>query len=561
MADFAQLALSDPLLRAIGELGFEAPTPVQAAVIPVLVEGRRNLIALAQTGTGKTAAFGLPLLQRIDLSVKSVQAVVLCPTRELCLQVCRDIRSFARYLPGLQVAAVYGGASITGQMRALKMGSHVLVATPGRLHDLLRRSAADLSGAACVVLDEADEMLGMGFEEDLKAIMAAIPPQVQKLLFSATMPKSLAALVHAFVADPLEIAIGPRGSGAETVEHHVYLVQERDRYQALRRIVDEVPDIYGLIFCRTRSETQEVADALVRDGYRADALHGELSQLQRDRVMEAFSKRQVRLLVATNVAARGLDISALDHVISFRLPDALEGYTHRSGRTGRAGRRGISSVLITPRERSKIPFIERSLGCRFLLQTVPDGQTVCAARIAAWLERMRTDTEGPARIAPFASGILAQLEGIPRDELVARLLSMQFAELLEHYRTAADLNADVKASPRPGRGGAAPRRESARRKATGPGTVRPVPTRPAAPRTQPVRRPDRKRAGEGIQGDTGGHPRKPKRRPSQAGALPPGGAVRTPLRTKGNKADATPAWVRQMMQGGGKKPAGQKHKS
>ena len=546
MADFGQLALSESLLRAIGELGFETPTPVQSAVIPVLMEGRRNLIALAQTGTGKTAAFGLPLLERIDLHQRAVQAVVLCPTRELCLQVCRDIRSFSKYLGGVQVAAIYGGAAISGQIRALKMGTHVLVATPGRLHDLLRREAADLSGASCVVLDEADEMLGMGFEEDLKAIMAAIPPQVQKLLFSATMPKSLAALVHAFVSDPLEIAIGARGSGAETVEHHVYLVQERDRYQALRRIVDEVPDIYGLIFCRTRQETQEVADALVRDGYRADALHGDLSQMQRDRVMGAFSGRQIRLLVATNVAARGLDISELDHVISFRLPDALEGYTHRSGRTGRAGRRGISSVLITPRERSKIPFIERSLGCRFLLQTVPDGKTVCAARIASWLERMRSDEAGAERIAPFVSGILAQLEGIERDELIGRMLSMQFADLLEHYRTAPDLNADQKGAVRGARSAAGGRR----RPASGVGGG----ARAAAGVTvqhTPARKVDGKRGGPPVRGGQAEHKSK-VRRPT-ATPLPPKAEVRKPGRAKGAKVDTTPDWVRQVMQGGSKK--------
>lgn len=579
MRTFAELALSKALLDAVATLGFEEPTPVQEAVIPVLLEGRRNLMALAQTGTGKTAAFGLPLLERIDRKHKAVQAVVLCPTRELCLQVSRDIRDFALHMKGLQVAAVYGGASISGQIRSLKMGSHVLVATPGRLHDLLRRNAADLSGATCVVLDEADEMLGMGFEEDLTAIMAAIPSHVQKLLFSATMPRSLAALVQAFVENPLEIAIGPRGAGASTVEHHVYLVQERDRYEALRRIVDAEPDIYGLVFCRTRQETQDVADALVRDGYRADSLHGDLSQLQRDRVMQTFAKRQIRLLVATNVAARGLDISKLDHVISFRLPDALEGYTHRSGRTGRAGRSGISSVLITPRERSKIPAIERSTGCRFLVQTVPDGQTVCAVRIAAWLERMRADEAGEARIAPFMKSILAQLERMPRDELVARILSAQFADLLEHYRGAPDLNLKMPAAgrsagaggrrrpvrggkgrPTSGGGGRGASHAAARRPAAagGAGGLRRAGGKaPAARATGETTHKPRRRA---ISTGGGGTP------PAKGRPAPKAEKPRTGAKRSARKHDAaTPDWVRDVMQGGkgvksvkGKKGKGKK---
>ena len=536
MSDFAQLALSEPIVKAIGELDFVAPTPVQAAVIPVLLEGQRNMMALAQTGTGKTAAFGLPLLERIQLHRKEVQAVVLCPTRELCLQVCGDLRSFAKYMRGVQIAAVYGGASISGQMRALKMGSHVLVATPGRLHDLLRREAADLSNAACVVLDEADEMLGMGFEEDLKAIMAAIPTQVQKLLFSATMPKSLSALVQAFVKDPMEIAIGERGAGAETVEHHVYVVDERNRYQALRRIVDAEPNIYGLIFCRTRQETQEVADALTRDGYRADSLHGDLSQQQRDRVMQTFANRQIRLLVATNVAARGLDISALDHVISFRLPDALEGYTHRSGRTGRAGRHGISTVLITPRERSKIPYIERSLGCKFLVQPVPDGRTVCGVRIAAWLEHMRADADGEKRIAPFMDGILAQVESLSREELVARLLSAQFSDLLEHYRSAPDLNARMPA-PSERKGGRGRRSR-----------------RPSSPRPMLVHKPKgAKRSdsqGSDVSKKNPASAARKRKKSTEDDRVRKGPPRRKTGAGRKQKRDDAPVWVREMMQGG-----------
>lgn len=547
MSSFAQLALSESILQGIAELGFETPTPVQAAVIPALLKGDRNLIALAQTGTGKTAAFGLPILEKVTLGEKHVQAVILCPTRELCLQVCRDIRSFAKHLNDLQVAAVYGGASISGQIRSLKMGSHILVATPGRLHDLLRRKAADLSNANCVVLDEADEMLGMGFEEDLRAIMGAIPVNVQKLLFSATMPNSLSALVHAFVKDPLEIAIGARGSGAETVEHHVYVISEKNRYEALKRIVDESPDIYGLIFCRTRIETQDVANALVRDGFRADALHGDLSQMQRDRVMKSFRERKLKLLVATNVAARGLDVSELDHVISFRLPDELSGYTHRSGRTGRAGREGISSVLITPRERSKIPYIERSLGCRFLLQTIPDGKTVCSARIASWLEKVRYDEAATERIAPFASGILAQLESIPRDELVTRLLSAQFADLLEYYRTAPDLNVEVPArsggrDDRGGKsGGRRPRREKSPRADAAESSRR---TR------KPKRFPDRRDSIAHKPKKKVGDSSPAKRKKSTAAPVPAGPAKAKAVRTR--RDDNTPDWVRKAMQGGKK---------
>jgi ATP-dependent RNA helicase DeaD len=389
--------------------------------------------------------------------------------------------------------------------------------------------------------------------------MAAIPPQVQKLLFSATMPKSLAALVQAFVVDPIEIAIGERGAGAETVEHHVYVVEERDRYQALRRIVDAEPDIYGLIFCRTRQETQEVADALARDGYRADALHGDLSQLQRDRVMQAFSSRQIRLLVATNVAARGLDISALSHVINFRLPGELEGYTHRSGRTGRAGRRGVSSVLITPRERTKIPFIERSLGCKFLVQSVPDGRTVCAVRIAAWLERMRGDAGGQERIDPFMGGILAQLESMTREELVARLLSAQFADFLEHYRGAPDLNARM---PEPSR---RPKPSQGR------GFVRkPHVGRPSEPRPMVVHKPARRvvdtpphrgakppvAAHDSVLRKDGAVHKARRKSPESVAPASPQSAPRKPMHLSKRKRDSAPAWVKDMMQGGKGKKGG-----
>ncbi len=452
MNGFDQFNLTPELQQSIAALGFETPTPVQKAVIPVLLEGRRNMVALAQTGTGKTAAFGIPVLQRVDTDRNEIQTVILCPTRELCLQVCRDLKSFAKHSKAVRSVAIYGGASIENQLRALRTGVHIIVATPGRLHDMLRRKGADLSLATCVVLDEADEMLSMGFEEDLNAIMAAIPEGVQKLLFSATMPRQVERLRSAYMKDALEITIGSRNAGAENVTHECYMIHEKDRYLALKRIVDSTPSIYGLIFCRTRVETQETAANLMRDGYSADALHGDLTQIQRDRVMAAFRDRTIRMLVATDVAARGIDVTDLTHVINYQLPDDLESYTHRSGRTGRAGKSGISVVLINMREKWKIKHIEQRLGKQFAFKPVPSGHAVCEAQLLQFMERAKAVKVNEPQIAPFMPAIFETLEGLTREQLIKHFASLELNRFLEYYRDTPDISSPVEQRPQ-GRSG------------------------------------------------------------------------------------------------------------
>jgi len=440
MTKFASLGLDPDILKAIAELGFENPTPVQAKIIPQLIESRDDLVALAQTGTGKTAAFGLPLLQQLDINSKTPQAIILSPTRELCLQICRDIKQFSKYMKAVKTVAVYGGAPIVNQLRALERGVHIIVATPGRMHDILRRNKADLSKIRWTVLDEADEMLNMGFEEDLKAILSHVSDDAQKLLFSATMPKQIASITGQYMQKPVEITIGTRNTGAENVHHECYMVHARDRYPALKRLVDFYPHIYGLIFCRTRAETQDVASRLMKDGYSADALHGDLSQLQRDRVMDKFRERSIQILVATDVAARGLDINNLTHVINYQLPDELESYTHRSGRTGRAGREGTSIVLINMREKFKIKFIEKKLGKKFEYKQVPLGTQVCEAQLLHLIARVKSVEVDDKQIDPYLPEINKMLEGMPSDELVKRFVSLEFNRFLAYYRNAPDLN-------------------------------------------------------------------------------------------------------------------------
>ncbi len=440
MHGFNQFELTPELQESIAALGFETPTPVQKAVIPLLLEGRRNLVALAQTGTGKTAAFAIPILQRINTTNNVIQVVVMCPTRELCLQVCRDLKSMSRHSKAVRSVAIYGGASIEVQIRALRNGVHIIVATPGRLHDLWRRKAINLSTTECVVLDEADEMLSMGFEEDLNAILAAIPDNVQKLLFSATMPRQVKRLSAAFLSDPLEITIGERNAGADTVIHEYYMIHEKDRYAALKRILDVNPLIYGLVFCRTRAETQDTAAKLIQDGYQADALHGDLSQIQRDRVMQSFRSHHLNILVATDVAARGLDIQDLSHVINYQLPDDLESYTHRSGRTGRAGKSGLSIVLINTRERWKIRLIERQTGKPFSLKPVPSGQAVCEARLMDWIDRVKAVKVNERQMNTFFPKISEMLDGFSHETLLKHFVSLELNRFLEYYREAENLN-------------------------------------------------------------------------------------------------------------------------
>jgi ATP-dependent RNA helicase DeaD len=440
MSSFSDFGLSPDLLKGVAELGFETPTPVQEKVIPLLLKGERDVVALAQTGTGKTAAFGLPLLQLTDPHRHQVQALVLCPTRELCMQIAKDLADFGRFAPQLRVLAVYGGAPIFPQMRALERGVHILVATPGRLNDLMRRGRARLEQVQRVVLDEADEMLNMGFQEELESILQDVPEQARTLLFSATMPKQVAAMAGKYMHDPEEIILGRRNAGAENVTHECYMVHARDRYHALKRIIDARPGFYGIVFCRTRAETQDVASRLAADGYNADTLHGDLSQDQRDRVMKSFRHRNVQILVATDVAARGLDVDDLTHVVNYDLPGDPDVYTHRSGRTGRAGKAGVSIVLVHMREDYKIRAIERIMNKRFEHRQVPGGREVCEAQLAALVERLKEIEVTNPLIDSYLPRIQELLGDLSREDIIKRLALRDLSRFLNYYEKAQDLN-------------------------------------------------------------------------------------------------------------------------
>jgi len=439
---FAEMGLSPELLDGISRLGFETPTPVQAAVIPAILNNRRDLVALAQTGTGKTAAFGLPVLQMLDPAVKTPQALILCPTRELCMQIARDLQNFAAGTRGVRILAVYGGADIKPQLSAMVRGVDIVVATPGRMHDLLRRKRADFSGIRRVVLDEADEMLNMGFEEDLEAILSEVPDGAQTLLFSATMPRQVAAIARKYMTEPEEITVGTRNAGAENVQHEFAVVHAKDRYRALKRLADYYPEMYGIVFCRTRQETQDIADHLSRDGYNAEPLHGDLTQQQRDRVMKKFRSRGLQMLVATDVAARGLDVNDLTHVINYSLPDDLGSYTHRSGRTGRAGKTGVSIALINMREHNKVRHIEKQLGRKFVQRAVPTGADICQARLIGLMERLSQVRPEPGLIDEILPDLCKNLEGVSREELLRRFASLELHRMLEYYSKEPDLNAE-----------------------------------------------------------------------------------------------------------------------
>jgi ATP-dependent RNA helicase DeaD len=441
MKDFTTMGLSPALLKAIQELGFETPTPVQSKVIPIFLKSDRDLVALAQTGTGKTAAYGLPLLQLTDASKFETQGLILCPTRELCLQIVKDLNSFAKHTRGVRTLAVYGGSPIGEQIRALSRGAHIIVATPGRMHDMLRRQRADLSLVRWVVLDEADEMMNMGFQEEMEAILGAVPESARTLLFSATMPRQVAAMAGKYMENPEEILCGSRNSGSDTIHHECYKVHARDRYVALKRIMDSTPGLYAIIFCRTRVETQELAHHLNKDEYHADALHGDMTQDQRSEVMGAFRARHIQILVATDVAARGLDVNELTHVIHYNLPDEVELYTHRSGRTGRAGREGTSIVLIHYREEQKLRMIERILKKPFVQKRVPSGQEVCEAQLANLLEKVRQVDTADGRLEPFMPVIDKVLAELSREEVLKRFILLDFDRFLTNYKGAPDLNA------------------------------------------------------------------------------------------------------------------------
>ncbi|MFZ5773882.1 MAG: DEAD/DEAH box helicase [Thermodesulfobacteriota bacterium] len=440
MTTFAELGIRPEIVTALESLGFSNPTPVQERIIPILLDKPVDIVGLAQTGTGKTAAFGIPLVQRCDLAERHPQALVLCPTRELCMQVARDLTAFGANLPGLRIRAVYGGANIDNQIRGLRQGAQVVVATPGRLTDLMRRHEIDLSAISALVLDEADEMMQMGFQDDLDAILAKTPPEKHTLLFSATMPRGVATLTGKYMRAPMEITVGDRNAGTENVRHLYYMTHAKDRYQAMRRLIDATPEIYGIIFCRTRQEANDIAEKLSKDGYNADALHGDLSQAQRDYVMQRFRDRSLRLLVATDVAARGLDVNNLTHVINYNLPDDIANYTHRSGRTGRAGKTGVSIALINMRERFLIREIENKLKRQFEAGRIPSGHEVCREQLLHRLATITKETPDQTRLAPFREEITEALADLDREALIDRLVSLELSRFLTRYQNAPDLN-------------------------------------------------------------------------------------------------------------------------
>lgn len=431
------------ILKAIQELGFENPMPVQEKVIPLMLEGEVDIIALAQTGTGKTAAFGLPLVQATDTEINETQALVLCPTRELCMQITGDLTDYAKHTGKLKILAVYGGASIDNQIRGLKKGVHIIVATPGRLIDLIGRRAAKLSAVTTVILDEADEMLNMGFLDSINEILEEVPEGRRTLLFSATMSAEINSIARKYMNKPVEITIGTKNSSAENVSHAYYLIHAKDKYKVLKRIADFEPDIYGIVFCRTRVETQEVASKLINDGYNADALHGDLSQMQRDAVMQKFRVRNLQLLVATDVAARGLDVDDLTHVINYSLPDDTEVYTHRSGRTGRAGKTGISISLVHLREKYILQQIERKVKKQFKLIPIPTGTEICGKQLFNWVSKLENVDTDHKEIEKFLPDIKEKLAGLDREELLKRVVSLEFDRFLDDYRTGEDIISPV----------------------------------------------------------------------------------------------------------------------
>ena len=439
MKTFEELGVSEEIRRAIEELGFTQPMPVQEEVIPYLLGNRNDVIALAQTGTGKTAAFGIPVLQRIDPSRKETQALILSPTRELCLQIADDLKDFSKYMPGIHVEAVYGGASIGQQIRALKHGAHIIVATPGRLIDLMNRGVAQLDEAYNVVLDEADEMLNMGFSESIDAILERIPEDRNTLLFSATMSREIERIAKGYLHDHKEIVVGSRNEGAENVNHIYYMVNAKDKYLALKRIVDFYPRIFAIIFCRTKLETQEVADKLIKDGYNAESLHGDLSQQQRDLTMQKFRQHTVQLLVATDVAARGLDVDDLTHVINFGLPDDIENYTHRSGRTGRAGKKGTSISIVHIREKHKIRNIEKEIGKEFVEGKIPSAQEICQKQLYKVMDQIVKVDVNDDEIAPFMQDISRYFEYVEKEDLIKKIVSLEFGKFLAYYADAPEI--------------------------------------------------------------------------------------------------------------------------
>jgi ATP-dependent RNA helicase DeaD len=441
MNKFEQLGLNESLLLAIKDLGFENPSEVQEKAIPVLLEQNTDLVALAQTGTGKTAAFGFPLIQKIDAENRNTQALILSPTRELCLQITNEIKLYSKYIKGLHTVAVYGGASITDQAREVKRGAQIIVATPGRMQDMINRGLVNIKNIDFCILDEADEMLNMGFYEDICSILSDTPDEKNTWLFSATMPAEVARIAKKFMASPVEITVGSKNSGSATVSHEYYCVNARDRYEALKRLADANPDIFSVVFCRTKRDTQAVAEKLIEDGYNAAALHGDLSQAQRDGVMKSFRGRQIQMLVATDVAARGIDVENITHVVNYQLPDEIETYNHRSGRTGRAGKLGTSIVIITKSELRKISSIERIIQQKFQEKTIPSGIEICEIQLLHLANKIK-DTEVDHEIENYLPAINEVLDGLSKEELIKKMVSVEFNRFINYYKSKRDITGE-----------------------------------------------------------------------------------------------------------------------
>ncbi|HBL34256.1 MAG TPA: DEAD/DEAH box helicase [Porphyromonadaceae bacterium] len=439
MSTFEQLGVAPEILRAIQEMGFEQPMPVQEQVIPQLLSNTRDIIALAQTGTGKTAAFGIPVIQKTDIRLLSPQTLILCPTRELCLQIAGDLTEISQYVKGLKILPVYGGSSIESQIKTLKRGVQIVVATPGRLIDLIKRKTVSLANVHTVILDEADEMLNMGFTESIDEILSSVPQDRSMLLFSATMPQEIAKITKKYMSDPVEIIIGRKNEGAQNVKHIYFMVHAKDKYLALKRIVDYYPNIYGIVFCRTRKDTQEIADKLIQDGYDADSLHGDLSQAQRDYVMNKFRQRNLQILVATDVAARGLDVDDITHVINFGLPDDLEVYTHRSGRTGRAGKAGTSISIIHTKEKGKIKQIEKTINKKFEKENIPAGDIICEKQLFNFVDKIEKVKVNEEEIERLLPSIFRKLDWLDKEDVIKRVVSLEFNRLIDYYQKAEEI--------------------------------------------------------------------------------------------------------------------------
>ena len=448
MIKFSDLGLKDEIIKALDDLGFESPTEIQQKTIPHLLDATDDLKAFAQTGTGKTAAFSLPLVELLTGKEKQVQAIILSPTRELAVQIGNNINDFTKYLPKIKATTVYGGASIEDQIRSIKKGSQIIVGTPGRTVDLIKRGVLKLDGVRWLILDEADEMLNMGFKEELDQVLEATPIEKQTLLFSATFPREVEAIARNYMHNPTEISAGNRNAGSDNVENDYYVIRDQNRYKALKRIADINPNIYGIVFCRTRRETKDVADRLIQDGYNADALHGDLSQAQRDLTMQRFRNKTIQILVATDVAARGLDVNNLSHVINYKLPDQIATYTHRSGRTGRAGNKGICITLLTKREVSKLRPIEKRIGKKFNEKQVPTGSEICKIQLMSLIDNINTTEVNETEIAPFLDQIFDTLKDLDREALIKKFVSAEFNRFLDYYKDAEDINDQSKANDR-----------------------------------------------------------------------------------------------------------------